>query len=192
MQFTGFLHVVNWNTVVNKDLTPFLESIEDMMDKLDYNVWFNTTCDPCNYVYHKYCPRTYIVLDDEQYSKKLKTKQIAVTSHANTQWIAYNFAKATDSNLHFDEDFTIPMFYIIEFLARRKAEAVDGQLYFMNEYFTIEEEHGTFEAVKREEKIEQATMKKEDALFASKNVKHSPDNNIDLVASKFYLKLKAV
>ena len=189
--FNGFLHVVNWNTKLLKDPTDFLQKLEDMMDKLDYNVWFNTICDPCNYVYHKYCPRTYIALDDEQYSK-LATKRIAITSHANTQWITYNFAKATDSNLHFDEDFTIPMFYIIEFLARRKAEAIDGQLYFMNEYFTVEEENGIFESIKKTENIDQEVMKKEDAIFATKNVKHSSDNNIDLIASKFYLKLKSI
>ena len=161
------------------------------MDKLDYNVWFNTICDPCNYVYHKYCPRAYIILDDEQYSK-LATKRIAITSHSNTQWITYNFAKVVDANLYFDEDFTIPMFYIIEFLARRKATATDKQLYFMNQYFTVEEENDIFEQVKKEEKIDQNVMKKEDAIFAAKNIKHNPDNNIDLVASKFYLKLKSI
>ena len=189
--FNGFLHVVNWNTLIKKDPTDFLQKLEDMMDKLDYNVWFNTICDPCNYVYHKYCPRAYIILDDEQYSK-LATKRIAITSHSNTQWITYNFAKVVDANLYFDEDFTIPMFYIIEFLARRKATATDKQLYFMNQYFTVEEENDIFEQVKKEEKIDQNVMKKEDAIFAAKNIKHNPDNNIDLVASKFYLKLKSI
>ncbi len=189
--FTGFLHVILWNTIIDKDPTDFLLKLEDMMDKLDYNVWFNTICDPCNYVYHKYCPRTYIMLDDPEY-QVLSTKRIAFTSHSNTQWIAYNLAKATDSNLHFDEDFTIPMYYIIEFLARRKAEAVEGQLYFMNEYLTVEEEHGVFSKFNVEEKTDQEQLKKEDAIFASKNVKHAADNNVDVVATQFYLKLKTI
>lgn len=189
--FKGFLHVVQWNTILNKDPNDFLLKLEDMMDKLDYNVWFNTICDPCNYVYHKYCPRTYIALDDPNY-QQLKTKRIALTSHSNTQWIAYNLAKATNSNLHFDEDFTIPMYYIIEFLARRKAEAVEGQLYFMNNYFTVEEEHDVFKSFNAEQKLDQEQLKKEDAIFASKKVNHVADNNVDLVATQFYLKLKSL
>lgn len=188
--FNGFLHVVEWSTKINKDPSDFIQKLEQMMDALDYDVWFNTVCDPCNYVYHKYCPRSYVAIDEPQYDK-LGTKRLAITSHANTQWIVYNFAKATDSNLRFDEDFTIPMYFIIEFFARRKAEQKDGQLYFMNEYFTVEEEHGVFEKVKVDESLDQEQLKKENAIFTAKNLKHSSDNNVDAIVSKLYLKLKS-
>lgn len=187
--FSGFLHVVEASTKLLKSPNEFIDSLEKMMDVLDYDVWFNTECDPCNFVYHKYCPRCYVQVDEQKY-EGIGTKRIVFTSHSNTQWIAYNMAKATESNLKFDEDFTVSMYYIIEFLARRKAEGRADQLYFMNQYLSVDEEHGVFVSEKKEEKLDPEVMKKEDAIFTAKKLKHSPDVNIDDVMTRFYLKLK--
>ena len=188
--FNGFLHVIEWNTKLLANPTNFMQKLEQMMDVLDYNVWFNTICDPCNYVYSKYCPRTYINVDDDKY-KNIGTSKLVVTSHSNTQWIVYNMAKATDSNLHFDEDFTIPMYYIIEFLSRRKAEAIDNQPYFMNQYFTVVEEKGLFQRVGAEIQPAQEQLKKENEIFQQKKINHSQDGNLDTVLTTLYLKLKS-
>ena len=42
----------------------------------------------------------------------------------------------------------------------------------MNEYFSVEEEHGVFEAVKLNKPLDQEQLKKEDAIFNTKRVKH--------------------
>lgn len=92
-----------------------------MMDVLDYSFWLSTSCDRCNYVYSKYCPRATVELDDLKYAKLGLPKQLVLTSHSNLQWVAYDMDKASDSELRFDEDFSIAMYEIIEALARRKA-----------------------------------------------------------------------
>lgn len=54
---TSFLHVILDATKILKDPTPFIEQIEKTMAFADYNVWFSTCTDGCNYVYRKYNPR---------------------------------------------------------------------------------------------------------------------------------------
>lgn len=188
--FKGFLHVIEDETNLNKDPNAFLFQLEKMMDVLDYNVWLNTACDPCNFVYHKYCPRAYVKVDEAPYTQ-LGISQIAVTSHSNTSWIAYNFAKATDSELHFDEDFSIPMYYIIEFLARRKKEGRADQLYFMNQYLTVGNEFGVFEKCAKDKKLDEKMLEKEGVIFSSKSIKHAADVNLDVVLSRLYEKLES-
>lgn len=118
--FTGILHILEDNTTVLKDPTEFMLDLENIMDTFDYDVWFSTVCDKCNYLYAKYNPRLAIELDKPEYSKFNFSKKLLFTSHSNTQWIAYNFAKVPDDLLKFNEKFSIPMYYIIEFLARRR------------------------------------------------------------------------
>ena len=187
--FKGALHVIEDGTKLNKDPNAFLFQLERMMDVLDYNVWLNTACDPCNFVYHKYCPRAYVNIDEYPYTQ-LGISQIAVTSHSNTSWVAYNFVKATDSELHFDEDFSIPMYYIIEFLARRKKEGRADQLYFMNQYLTVGNEFGVFEKCVKDQKLDEKLLEKEGAIFSAKNIKHTADVNLDQVMSRLYEKLE--
>jgi hypothetical protein len=55
---------------------------------------------------------------------------------------------------------------------------------------SVDEEHGVFVSEKKEEKLDPEVMKKEDAIFTAKKLKHSPDVNIDDVMTRFYLKLK--
>ena len=67
-----------------------------MMDAFEYDVWFSTTCDNCNYVYSKYNPRLAVMLDKVEYFKFNLGEKLVFTSHSNTQWIAYDFSRATD------------------------------------------------------------------------------------------------
>jgi hypothetical protein len=131
-EFSGMLHVLEDTTCILKDPKQFMDDIENAMDILDYDVWLSTSCDPCNFVYRKYNPRLDIVLDRAELFKLGLGTRILFTSHSNLQWVVYNFAKAPDSLLHLDEQFTVPMYYIIEFLARRRNTKQDGQSYFMN------------------------------------------------------------
>ena len=107
----------------------------------------------------------------------------------------FNLEKADDNELYFCEDFKVDMYFIIEFLARRKSTH-PGSLYFMNQYFTCTSEKGVFEikdGVKRDEVPNlQEVMKQEDLLFKAKNVNYAPDNNIDLVLERLYEKLKSL
>lgn len=114
------------------------------MDVLDYSFWLATSCDPCNYLYQKFCPRVVVDVDDPKY-EKYGLKQIVLTSHSNLQWVAYDLEKASESELKLDEDFSIAMYEIIEALARRKAQK-KTQPYFMNQYVTVPAETGVFRA----------------------------------------------
>lgn len=126
------LHVLEDTTCIMSSPKQFIDDIEHAMDVLDYDVWLSTTCDPCNYVYKKFNPRLSVAMDRAELFKLGLGTQILLTSHSNLQWVVYNFAKAPDDLLRFDERFTVPMYYIIEFLARRRNTKQDGQLYFMN------------------------------------------------------------
>lgn len=64
-------------------------------------------------------------------------------SHSNIQWNVYNLEKADDNELFFDEKLTIDMFFIIEFLARRR-NSHPGSLYYMNQYVTCASEQGLY------------------------------------------------
>lgn len=102
------------------------------MVKLKQHVWLSTVCDECNFVYKKYNPRVRVSFDDDKSKGLLKTKSIVFTSNANTAWIAYDLSSNPNKLLKFDERFEIPMFYIIELLARRRNTKDKGQLYYMN------------------------------------------------------------
>lgn len=193
MKFSGFLYVIAGNTKILKDPTSFMNQLEAMMTQLDYPVWFNTICDPCNYVMSKYNPRLAISLDDENYKTTTIGSKLLYTSHSNAQVIVYDMANVSDNLLKFDEDFTVPMFFIIEFLARRRNTKQIGQLFYMNQYLTVESEYGMFEVINTN-KAEPSTdiMKSEDNKFKSKNINHIPDNNIDIVLEETAKKLKII
>ena len=189
--FNGMLHVLEDTTEIIENPSTFLKDIENMMDVMDYDVWFSTICDPCNFVYQKYNPRLRITLDRAEYFKLNLGKSLLYTSHSNTQWIIYNFAKISDNLLKFNENFSIAMFYIIEFLARRRNTRNNNQLYFMNQYMTVESEYRVFKNVLDKPKQDSSKeLKKEDAIFKELNINYSPDNSIDLVLELTYKKLK--
>ena len=92
------------------------------MDVLDYNVHFSTVTDSCNYVFKKFNPRLTLDIDDENAKTRLGLPdRISFTSHSNICWTIFNFSKLEDDIPKFDEKFTIAMYVIIEYLARRRA-----------------------------------------------------------------------
>ena len=100
--------------------------------------------------------------------------------------------KADDNEMYFDEQYSVAMFYIIEFLARRKATHPDS-LYYMNQYLTVESEKGVFanKTLNQSDKqISQDILEKENKIFRSSNINTVPDNNIDQVLERVYETLK--
>lgn len=192
-QFDGFLHVVEDIVELQKDPTEFLAALEKMMDVLDYDVWFNTICDPCNYVYSKFNPRLSVEMDKEDVKSLGLSSKLLFTSHSNTAWICYNFASVPSDLLAFNESFDIPMFMIIEFLARRRNTKRSGQQYLMNMYATIPEELGVFKvsAPSAGEDPKSEKMAEEDKAFRSLNVNFAPDNDIDKILESFWTKIKS-
>lgn len=191
--FKDFLHVLDDRAVLENDPRAFLEALEKMIDVLDYDVWLNTICDPCNYVYSKFNPRLSIAIDREDVKSLGLSEKIFFTSNSNLAWTCYNFAKVSDDLLKFNEGFNIPMFMIIEFLARRRNTKRDDQVYFMNMYATIPEELKVFkvEQTFHEESFKPEEMAAEDKVFKSLNVDFAPTNNIDEVLERFWNKVKS-
>ena len=189
--FTGFLHIIEQDVQLLASPIDYINKIEHTMDVLDYSVLFSTVTDPCNYLFNKFCQRLAIDIDDEQIQEHLKLpSKIGFTSHANTSWTIHNFADS-DVPLKFNESFSIGMFMIIEFLARRRNLKKDGQLFFMNQYLSILEEKGVYSLIdKKDDAIDPKKMQEEDGLFKSMNIDYSPDNNIDAILEAFYAKLQ--
>lgn len=190
--FNGKLHVLEDTTSILKNPNEFINEIEHTMDILDYDVWFSTVCDTCNYVYSKYNPRLNVMLDKVEYFPLGLGNKLVFTSHSNTQWIIYNFSKVPDELLKFDESFTISMFYIIEYLARRRNTKRADQLYLMNQYMTVGSELGVFKALSIEAQDDTTQkIQEEDEKFKEKNVDYRPDNDIDILLELIYAKLNA-
>lgn len=98
---------------------------------LDYSIYFSTATDPCNYVFSKFCPRLVVHIDEPSIQNSLKLPDVlSFTSHSNTAWTIYDYS-ATSEMQKYDERFSIAMFMIIEYLARRK-HSNNKSLYFMN------------------------------------------------------------
>ena len=192
-KFGGYmLHVIEDRVKINKNPNEFIIDIENIMDKLDLNSYFGTITDTCNYVYSKYNPRLNISIDNEKY-KKLEIDNILFCSHSNVQWVIFDLSSATDAELYFDEEFTIDMFWIIEYLAQRRNVFKDS-LYFMNQYITCQSEYGVYsriEGTAADNSNDQQRMAIEDKLFKSKNIDFSPTNNIDMILEKLYSKLNS-
>lgn len=190
--FNGFLHIVEDTIVLDRDPAQYIEKIEKTMDVLDYNVHFSTVTDSCNYVFKKFNPRLTLDIDDENAKTRLGLPdRISFTSHSNICWTIFDFNKLGDDIPKFDEKFTIAMYVIIEYLARRRAQKKEGQLYFMNQYLSISDEIGSFHQISLDgDSIDQYKMKEEDGIFKQMKVEFAPDNNIDMVLDMFYQKVK--
>ena len=189
--FAGFHHVVHGSVELLGQISQFLIELEAMMRVLDYRVWLNTVCDGCNYVYNKYNPRVTVQADVPECEKAGLLGDICFTSHSNTAWMCYDMSAATDSQLRFDEDFTIPMYWIIEFLARRRADGAKTDLYFMNQYLTVCSERGLFRQMRTAAPETQDVKKQaeEDRLFRSKKIDYSVDNSVDMILDRLWNKL---
>ena len=190
-----WLHVIEDSIELKNDPRQFINDIERMMDIYGLNNWFGTITDGCNYIYSKYNPRLNIVIDSEVH-KKLEIANAVFCSHSNVQWTVYNIQQADADELYFDERFTVDMYWIIEFLARRR-NAHPGSLYFMNQYYTCASEKGVYafkkdQPKKQDDSIDlQKRMQQEDALFKSLGVNYAPDNNVDKVLETLYVRLNS-
>ena len=184
--YDGILHVISDDIELLKDPSAFIGDLESMMREFDYPLWLSTVTDPCNYVYEKYNPRMVLGNDMPALREKGITYGLAVTSHSNTGWMAYDLhalAKQKDIE-YFCEEFTVAMFYIIELLARRREHKAPGQLFFMNQYVTVDSEHGVFEllpSLSPKNPTSNDVMKAEDEKFKEMNVKYEPDFSLDSV-----------
>ena len=190
--FNGFMHIVEDCIALDRDPMQYIEKIEKTMDVLDYSVHFSTVTDPCNYIFKKFNPRLTIDVDDENAKTRLGLPdRISFTSHSNICWTIFDLNKLGDDVPKFDEKFTIAMYVIIEYLARRRAQKKEGQLYFMNQYLSISDEIGSFHQIDvSPENIDQQKMKEEDNIFKQMKVEFAPDNNLDAVLDTFYQKVK--
>lgn len=177
-----FLHVVPDSAELTADPTKFIEALERMMLHLKLTSWLSTACDPMNYVYQKYNPRMKVVLDGDD-AAAAGASELVFTSNANTTWMCFDL-DADVEKLKFSEDFTIPMYYIIEFLARRRA-ASDG-LDFMNMYPTVPEEQGVFKLAISGSQPEESLMKAEYEKFSSLGLDLAPTTIVDQVLERLY------
>lgn len=191
--FVGHLHVLEDIIELKSDPKAFLDALEKMMSVLDYDVWLDASCDPCNYVYAKFNPRLSVELDREEVKNLGLSSKILFTSHSNTAWMCYDFSKASDDLLKFNESFDIPMFMIIEFLARRRNTRRPDQLYRMNMYMTVLEELGVFGVTQPSagEDFKPEKMTEEDKAFKALALNFAPDNNIDELLESLWAKLKS-
>ena len=100
----------------------------------------------------------------------------------------YDFENVKEDLLKFDESYSIAMYIIIEFLARRRNTKTDNQLFYMNQYFTVESEYQTFKEIpsQKDNSIDANKMKEEDQIFKSRNIIFNPDNNIDKMLEDLY------
>lgn len=184
----GFAHVIDEGVEFYGDPKNFNAEIEKMMKKLDLHLWMNTRCDECNYVFDKYDPRFSIVIDDPE-MKKLYDKKILWTSHSNLAYVIFDLDAVTFEEAELDEKFKVPMFFIIEFLAKRRA----NKLGFMNLYPSIDEEGGVFRNSKcnfKKDYDEQKQLEVEDKIFKELNIDHTADGDVDLVMEFICTRLK--
>ena len=118
----GFLHIVESSVEILKDPCQYVQALENTMTALDYRARFSTVTDPCNYVFNKFNPRLQLDFDNDERAKELGLPDsISFTSHANTAWLTFIVDAATEKIQHFNESFTVMMYVIIEYLAKRKA-----------------------------------------------------------------------
>lgn len=184
-----FLHVFEDNVEILDGMREFVASIENVMRKLNYSIWLNTVCDSCNYVYQKYVPRISVDVDDKKHLENIGASKINFTSHCNTSYVVYDLMNVGNaSKISFNEKFSIAMFYIIEFLARRRAGKCAHQLYYMNQYLSIPQEKNALRLCKNATSPQppQDVFKAEDEIFKSLKLNYAPDNNIDLVLEDLY------
>lgn len=184
--FNGILHVISDNVQLIKNPLTFMNDLESMMYQFDYPLWLSTVTDPCNYIYGKYNPHCIIKNDIQALKDNNINYGFVITSHSNTSWMAYDLKKLQEQkNIeYFSEEFSISMFYIIELLARRRTLKTSNQMFYMNQYLTVDSEIGVFKLAEELPSIEeptQETMRNEDLKFKSMNVKYEPDINVDVV-----------
>jgi hypothetical protein len=183
----GFLHIVESSVEILKDPAEYVTTLEKTMEVLDYRSRFSTVTDPCNYVFNRFNPRVQIDFEDDENIKELGLPQkISFTSHANTAWTTFIVDTEVEKIQRFNENFTVMMYVIIEYFAKRKAQKTDKQLYYMNQYLSIDEELGVIRRTANDASIDQKTMSNESKVFNDLGLDTTPDNNIDAILERVY------
>ena len=187
--YAGFLHVIENNVLIKTDPTTFIDDLVKLMPAIDLNVWFSTITDKMNYVFSRYNPRMVIEFDEPKW-QKFGLDGVVFTSHSNIAWIVYNMANYNEKEYLFDEQFSIRMFMIVEFLARRKAlNNNNDSLCLMNMYPTVKSEHNAFQLKSDyNENVKNELLKTENDNFAKMKLNIAPDNLIDSVLERLYIK----
>ena len=192
------LHMLEDNVSIIKNPHPFMDDIENLLSLLGLNSFLGTVTDDCNFVYNKYVPRLRIHIDDELkgWKEKLKIDEVVFCSHSNTYWMYFDLEHADEDELHFEEAFKSQMYWIIEYLARRRNKH-PNTMYFMNQYVTCASERGTYERAKIEknvskeeaEKVQKEfieNMKADHEIFTAMAVDNHPDCNQNIVVERLY------
>lgn len=181
---SGFLYVFDKGVVFRKEPKTFYDEIEKMMILLKQDSWLNCSCDMMNYTYQLFNPRIVLKLDHPEV-QNIYNKDICWCSNANTDLVIYNLDMIDISKRRFNEQFTIPMYYIIEFLATRRNTKRVEDLYFMNMYPTISEEEklvmNTTPHKQEDQQKLQKDLENEDKIFKSMNINVQPDSDIDIL-----------
>lgn len=187
----GYFHVIEDSTNIiceaNK-LQQFLNDVEVIMDILDLKSWMSTTCDVMNYVYEKFNPRIKVNANCAE-AQLLGLPDLAFTSHANPQWMVFNMNLSTYEDMEFDEQFSIPMFYIVSFLANRREHSSETDLNFMGLYPTPLSEVGVFRRIDCNADVKIENLQSEEIIFKSKGKIINADNSLDIVLERLYEKL---
>lgn len=179
----GFIHIIDNTVEIFSDPSMFIFEIERMMTKFHIGTWLNTVTDPMNYTFKIYNPRFSIRIDEEEL-KRVYDKTVYFTSHANTSWVIWNTGEASRDELLFDDRFTIPMYFIVKFLADRRKRHEKGKLSYMNLYPTVSEEQDVFRLVNLDSVIPEPSQKDnmvELNMFRGLNVDVNPTLDINIV-----------
>lgn len=179
-----FLFVVQDCVIVKNCISGFMSQLLQMMKCLKMSSWLNTACDAMNYVYQKYSPRLQIDFGDDD-AKKIGSKTLLFTSHSNTYMMCFDLDSDIEK-LKFNEELSTPMYYTIEFLARRKK---NDAFAFMNMYPTVMNEQNVFTLdakIANADKLNAELIKQDDEKFKTMNIDYSADNNIEQLEQKLY------
>lgn len=183
----GFLHIVESTVEILRDPESYILHLEKTMEVFDYRSRFSVVTDPCNYVFNKYNPRVQIEFEGDENAAALGLPDsISFTSHANTAWLTFMVDVEHEKVQRFNESFTEMMYIIIEYLAKRKAQKKDSQLYYMNQYLSISDEAGAIRRNGEDKPVDQKALVEESKVFNSLKLDTAPDNNIDEILERLY------
>lgn len=178
---SGYLYLFRDTIGINdKDkFEAFMPELEEMLDKLELDTWFNTTTDMANYVFSRYDPRIRTLIDEPKYAA-VYNKSIYWAMCANENLICFNMDKVTLDQMLFSEDFSVGMFYILEYISRRRFNENDSWP-FINFYPTLQSEIGIISYVLNDTQLDNATYAREQELFKSRQIQIQPDAHVEVV-----------
>jgi hypothetical protein len=106
-------------------------------------------------------------------------------------WSVFDLNNITLDKMLLNENFEVPMYYIIEYFAKRRADKDDIGFPFMNLYPTVEEEFATkwITIIKTNTGFSQEAMNKDGKVFAELNLDTSPSLNGDDALEYVYKRL---